>query len=334
MWSKSLISAWVAALTVLLITATATAQTCQTSDDMDPAVKSALISTAQNYFGMASRGDSASLRQNSIQSLASDFGSVETAVGDHKADFAGAQVVPRTAFLLTAEGAAPLERAEFLCGVFGAKGQTANSAEFIIPNLPPGQYGVVILDVSGSSQAHTVSFVLQKQGTIWKLGGFFVNNSQIKGHDGNWFATQARAFKAKGQNHNAWLYLLQARDLLSALPFMATRVTDEIYEESDALKPADLPGENTPVDLSAGGKTYKLIAAYPLQVGKDLDLVVKYQSADVSDTSKTFQENLAVMKALVTKFPELREAFDGIVTRAVEPSGKDWGSMTPMKDIK
>ena len=41
-----------------------------------------------------------------------------------------------------------------------------------------------------------------------------------------------------------------------------------------------------------------------------------------------------VIKALVTKYPEFRDAFDGVVVRAVEPSGKDYGAMLPMKDIK
>jgi hypothetical protein len=61
---------------------------------------------------------------------------------------------------------------------------------------------------------------------------------------------------------------------------------------------------------------------------------VKYQSADVSDTGKTFQDNLAVMKALLAKYPEWRDGFAGIVARAVEPSGRDYGSMLPMKEIK
>ena len=73
---------------------------------------------------------------------------------------------------------------------------------------------------------------------------------------------------------------------------------------------------------------------FPLLVGNDLDLVVKYQSADVSNTAATFQDNMAVMKARVTKYPEYREAFAGVVARAVEPSGKDYGSLLPMKDIK
>ena len=50
--------------------------------------------------------------------------------------------------------------------------------------------------------------------------------------------------------------------------------------------------------------------------------MVRYQSADVSDTGQTFQDNTAVMKALVAKYPEFRDAFAGIVVRAVEPSGQ------------
>jgi len=100
------------------------------------------------------------------------------------------------------------------------------------------------------------------------------------------------------------------------------------------LKPADLPADGGTVELSAGGKSFKLTAMFPVPVGQDLDLVAKYQSADVSDTAKTFQDNTAVMKALLVKYPEFRDAFDGVVVRAVESSGKDFGSMLPMKDIK
>ncbi|HEV7220092.1 MAG: hypothetical protein ACHP8A_06530 [Terriglobales bacterium] len=321
-------------LAALMVVSTSHAQTCMTADDMDAATKSALTATAKNYFAMAARGDSASLKQSAIPSLAADFSSVETAVSDHKADFATAQANPRPPFLLKAEGTAPSARAEFLCGVFGANGQTADSAEFVIPNLPPGEYGIVILDVPTTKQPYTVSFVLQHEATAWKLGGFFVKETQVNGHDGNWFATQARAFKAKGQTHNAWLYFVQARDLISPVPFMYTLRTDKLYEEAQTLKPADFPVNGASADLVAAGKTYKLTAVFPLLVASDLDLVVKYESPSVSDTTKTFQDNMAVMKALVTKFPELRDAFAGIVARAVEPSGRDYGSLLTMKDIK
>ncbi len=310
------------------------AQTCLTADDMDAANKAALISTGKGFFDLAAHGDSASLRQKAIPSLAANFADVETAIADHKADFAGTQANPRPPFLLKAEGTAPLARAEFLCGVFGANGQTATSAEFVIPNLPPGEYGIVILDVPTSKQPYTVSFVLQQDGATWKLGGFFIKDTQVNAHDGDWFATQARSFKAKGQTRDAWLYFVQARDLMSPVPFMYTLKTDKLYEESQTVKPTDLPAAGNPVDLPANGKTYKLTTIFPLPEGKDLDVVVKYESPDISDTTKTFQDNMAVTKALIAKFPELRDAFNAVVSRAVEPSGRDYGSLLLMKDIK
>lgn len=327
-------------LTILLLGAMLTfskaaqAQTCLTTEDMDPATKTALLTTGQRFFDMAAKGDSATLRQNAIPSLAADFSGIETAIKDNQPNLSNAKATPRLPFLLKAEGTAPLDRAEFLCGVFGPNGQTATSSEFVIPNLPPGNYAIVILDVAPAKGAYTVSFVLQQSGTDWKLGGFYAKSTQIAGHDGDWFVSRAREFKAKGQFHNAWFYLVEARDLLVPVPFMYTQKTDKLYDESQAVKPSDLPADGTTSDLVAAGKTYKLTALFPLTVASDLDLVVKYQSADVSNTTQTFAENMVVIKALVTKYPEFHEAFDGVVARAVEPSGRDYGSLLPMKEIK
>lgn len=319
---------------VFFVAGAARAQTCYTSEDIDPATHAALVNTAKRYFEMVAKGDSATLRQNAIASLASDFSGVENAVKDNQENFSGTSATPREPYLLKAEGTAPLAKAEFLCGVFGPNGQTANSAEFVIPDLQPGNYAIVIVDVSTKNGPFTVSFVLQQQGNDWKLGGFYVKAAQITGHDGNWFSDKARAFKGKGQTHNAWLYFLEARELMVPLPFMYTQATDKLYDESESVKPSDLPAGGNTVDLGAGGKTYKLTAVFPMPVGRDFDLVVKYQSADVSNTALTFQENTAVIKALVAKFPEFRDAFDGMVARAVEPSGRDYGSLLPMKDMK
>ena len=321
---------WLAALLTFLSAIAAPAQTCLTAGDMDEASRSALLTTAKRFYDMAARGDSASLRQNAIVSLASNFSGIENAIKDNQANLAAAQATPRAPFLLKAEGTAPLARAEFLCGVFGAQGQSRDSVVFVIPNLPPGNYGIVTLDVPSVHGAYTVSFVLQQQASDWKLGGFYARQAQISGHDGNWFADRAREFKAKRQMHNAWFYYGEARELLVPVPFMATITTDKLYDEMQPVKSADLP----PTDLTAGGKTYKLTDLFPIPVANDFDLVVKYQSADVSDSGRTFQDNIAVMKALVAKYPELRDGFAGIVVRAVEPSGRDYGSMLAMKDIK
>jgi hypothetical protein len=127
---------------------------------------------------------------------------------------------------------------------------------------------------------------------------------------------------------------VEARSLVSPLPFMSTATTDKLYDESQKSQPADLPEDGKTVDLPAGASTYKVTALFPEMVGNDLDLIVKYQAADVSNTNQAYQSNITVMKTLVTKYPELRNAFAAVVARAVDPGGRDYGTMLAMKDIK
>jgi hypothetical protein len=301
---------------------------------MDASERTALEAAAKRYFEMSVRGDTAALKQNSIASVAAGFVGIETAVKENQPAFTSAKATVRPPFLLTADGPEPLARAEFLCGVFGKSGQTKDSSVFVLPNLPPGKYGVTILDVNGGQEPRTLTFVLQQEGADWKLAGFYAKASQAAGHDAAWFTERGRAFKTKAQNHNAWLYYREAIALSAPVDFISTLATDKLYDEAQATQPSDVPANGGTVDVSAGGKIYHLTEIFLLVVGDDLDVVAKYQAADVSNTAHTFQENMAVIKALVAKFPELREAFAGVVARAVEPSGRDYGSLLAMKDIK
>lgn len=319
----------------VLLSGLALAQTCQTSDEMEAATRSAIPNAATKYFDMISRGDSASLKQYAIPSLANNFAGIEETIKENQPKLAGGHPAPRAPFVLKAEGTAPIPRAEFLCGIFNASGPTATSAEFIIPNLPPGTYGIQILDITTPKSSYTASFVLQQMGADWKLGGMFLRPAQVAGHDSAWYLTQANAFKSKGHPLVAWLYYLEGRELALAVPFMETQSIDKLYEEESNYKMPDFPGGDKTVDLvAANGKTYKLQQIFPYQVGDELHVIVKYQTPSVSDTGQTFQDNMAVMKALVTKYPELRDAFGGIVARGVESSGKDYGTMMPMSGLK
>jgi hypothetical protein len=321
-------------LVLLLFAAFGHAQNCQTSADMDASLRSALENAAKRYFDMAARGDAASLRQNSIDAVAANFAGIESAVKDNQPSLSGAKASVRPPFLLTAEGNQPLPRAEFLCGVFGAAGQTKESAVFVLNNLPPGKYGITILDVSGGKVPFTLTLILQQVGNDWKLAGFYPKSAQAAGHDVAWYAQRAREFKAKNQIHNAWLYYNEVNALSGPVNFMSTLATDKLYDEAHAAQPSDVPADGKSADLVSGGKTYHLSEIFPLVVGNDLDVVVRYQVPDISDNARVFQDNMAVIKGLVTKYPELREAFAGVIARAVDPAGHDYGTLLPMKDIK
>jgi hypothetical protein len=319
---------------LMFLASSAGAQTCQTASDMDASVRTAITTAGQRYFDMAAKGDTASLRQNSIPSLASDFAGIENTIKDHQQDLAGAPPNLKSSFLLDASNATPNERDEFYCGVFNRNGQTATSAAFYLNNLPPAKYAIVLIDANSAKGRTMFSEVLQQVGNDWKLGGLYVKSAQITGHDSDWFLNQARQYKAKGQNHNAWFYYLEARSLISPLPFMSTLATDKLYDESEPLRPTDLPANGKTAPLSAGTTTYKLTAIFPEAVGNDLDLIVKYESANVANTNLAYQDNVNVMKALVARFPELRDAFSAIVARAVDTTGHDYGTLLAMKDIK
>lgn len=309
------------------------AESCLTAEDMDAATRGNLISVALRDFDVIAKGDTASLRQSAIPSVAGDFAGIETAVKDNRSALAAAKATARPPFVLEAAGAAPIERAEFFCGVFGSKGQTRDSAVFTLSNLPPGKYGVVILDAPTAKGAYTVSMILQQLGADWKLGGLYIKAEELNAHGSDWFISHAQDFQRKGQLYNAWLYYSVARSLVSPLPFMSTAATDKLYDDSQKLQPADFPSEGKTTDLSAGATVYKLTALFPQAVANDLDLIVKYQAADISDTTRTYQSNVAVMKALIAKYPELRTAFAAVVARAVDPNGRDYGTLLAMKDI-
>jgi len=312
----------------------AAAQTCQTANDMDATLRTAISNAADRYFGMVVRGDSAALRQNAVASLASDFAGVDNTIKAHQQELSGTQPTIKSSFLLNAQDSTPNQRAEFWCGVFNKNGQTANSAAFYLDNLPPGKYPVILIDANSPKGRTMFSEILQQSGNDWKLAGLYIKSSQIAGHDSDWFLNQARQYKAKGQMHNAWFYYLEARSLISPLPFMSTLATDKLYDESQPLQPTDLPAGGKSASLASPTSTYKLTAVFPEAVGNDLDLIVRYESANVSNTSLAYQENVNVMKALVTRFPEVREAFAAVVARAVDTSGRDYGTLLAMKDIK
>jgi hypothetical protein len=316
----------------LLLALPAVAQTCQEAGDIAPATRSAIESTAKDFQQMSARGDVNGLRAASIPSLAADFAGIEQAVHDNQQALNGPAAIRKT-YLLEQPGPAVAARAEFYCGVFGANGNTANSAGFVLPNLPAGHYALVIMDINGPKGPYTLSLILEQMGSAWKLGGYYAKSFQVAGHDSDWYAQKAREFKQKGQLHNAWFYFWQARDMAAPVPFMSTLKLDKLYEEAEQVRPSDLPTDAA-VTADLGGRNFKLMTAFPVVASDQLDLVVKYESSDVSNTTQSFQDNMALMRGLVIRYPELREGFAAIVARAVAPNGQDYGTLLAVKDIK
>jgi hypothetical protein len=307
--------------------ATALAQTCATANDMDAPTKSAIQHAAEQYAQEAVAGNTAAMQQNSIGNLATNFKAVENAVAENKANFANAQVSTRAVFLL--DYTSDQNRPEFYCGVFNSPDRTG----FIIQGLPVGKWAIAIEDVKGGKAPMTISQILQQEGGTWKLAGFYARPEQIGGHDSNWFLQRAREYRSKSQTHAAWFYYLLAWDLAAPLNFMSTAPLDKIADEMQQQRPPDLPLPQKPLNLTAGNQNFPVFQIQPLTVADVLYLLVRYNVPSIADRGLAFQNNMAVMKAIVERYPEYKDAFGGVVARATDPSGQDYGSLLAMDKI-
>ena len=314
---------------VFVLPASLIAQTCSSGSDLDAATKSAIDAAATQYMNMSKNGDVAGLKANAIPGIAGDFGPIEQAVVTNKPYFAEGTATVTGTYLLDASQLKATQRADFYCGIYNSPERLS----FSINNLPPGKYAVAIQKVNGKEPI-TLSLVLQNLGGAWKLAGYYPRLDAIGGHDGQWYLNQARQYKAQGKLHDAWFYYLTAWDLTAPVNFMSTPQLDKIAEEMQSARPADLPSQSALLSLSANGKVFRVTELTAVPVEDKLDLRVIYQSADAANSGLAFQDNMAVIHAIVAKYPELRDAFDTVIARAVDGSGHEYGSLLPMKEIK
>jgi len=313
------------------LAASCAAQECFSGSEIDLVTAKAVAAAAQQYFNLSAQGDVAGLKANAVPEVAANFHGIEQAVIANKATFAQGQLAETRIFVLDASNSKTTwQRAEFYCGIYNSPDRVG----FAIPNLPPGRYAVTIAKVTGKDPI-TLTMILQDAGkNTWKLGGYYARRNSIGDHDGQWFLTKAREYKDKGQHLNAWFYYLTAWDLLAPVDFMSTPQLDKLTDEIQAARPADVPNVSAPLELSAGGKSFKVAELAAVAVGPDFDLRVQYETPDASNPALASQDNSAMMKALLGKYPELRDGFTALIARATDSGGHEYGTLTPMKDIK
>lgn len=315
----SLVALGLAMLLLTFAVGQLAAQNCYTAAEMEPAVRASLEGTAAQDFRSAQQNVSA-------QQASADF-NIGDVIAANPELFQG-QASIRSVYLLDNTRPAGA-RGEFFCGIYNSPNRVA----LIFNGLPAGRYGIVIQDVTGATPG-TVSWVLRQNASQWRVAGLIPKLGLFAGHDGNWYLSQARAYRAKGQNHNAWLYYKIALDLLQPLGALNTPQLERLDDEAQQTMPPDLPVSGRPYDLSLDGRVFRLTEVFATPVGSSLDLVVKYQQPDISDTTKTYQSNMAVIRGLAGRYPELRSAFAGVVARAVTPAGQEYGTLLAMQDIK
>jgi hypothetical protein len=320
------------------------AETCTTQSQMKDADRDALAKAAAAMAAKIQANDTAGVRAATVAEYQQDFSGMANTVAATAPKLSGAQIEVEQIYVLDASGLAKTASggnpdAQFYCTL----NQTANEAEFSIPQLPPGKYAFAMVRMESASPWRLSLLLRQEQGN-WLLAGLYPKQLTAAGHDGLWYWKQARALDAgtgaAKEPWNAWLYYQEAQVLLLPAGFVSSTHLDKLQTEATAAAPPAVSGglsADAPLVVKgADGAEFRFTALtvqdFP---GADkVDVAAHIKVAELGDGTAARKRNIDAMTALVAAHPELRKAFHGVWVFADAPGESPYGTEMAMTEIK
>ncbi len=314
------------------------AEVCTSQSAMKPGQRDGLTAAATRLAMEVEKADDATLRSDSIGDLQANFTPVTNLVAATAPHLRGAaarveQVYVLDASTLTkaADGANP--DAQFYCTL----NKSAAEADFTIPQLPPGVYGFAMVRFEGAAPWR-VSMLLRQEAGVWKLAGLYPKALTADGHEGLWFWTQARSLAAAKESWTAWLYLQEARLLLTPAGFVSSthlvKLGDEVTAATPPALSAGLSAETPLVLKGADGAEFRVTALSVDALGADrLDVSEHIKADALGDGTAARKRNADAAAALLAAHPELRKAFHGVLVSTDVPNQAPFATELSMAEI-
>jgi hypothetical protein len=295
----------------------AAAETCITQSQMQPAERDALAAAAQQLAERIQANDSAAVQALTIAEFRSDFSGIAGVIASTAPQLKAGSLEVEQIYILDASkltktpgGGNP--DAQFFCFL----NQTQQEAEFSIPQLPPARYAFAMVKVNNAAPWR-VSMLLEQEGGKWLLAGLYPKALMAAGHDGLWFWQQARAMQAAKDSWDAWLYFIEAQNLLRPAPFVASTHLDKLQSELGSAAPSAVSGLSTEQPLvvkAADGTEFRFtqFATDDAFGRQGIDVVAHLRVDALGDAETARKRNDAAAAALVAAHPELRKNFHGV----------------------
>ena len=309
----------IAAALCLFSASSAYAVSCTTQAEMKEPERAALVSTAHTIATDMQANNASAVKAATIPSVASNFNGIASSIQKISSDLAGATINVTSVYDLEASDAQPGEDAvQFFCGV------AANDLHVIfnIPGLPAGHFAFVIVEATGVKNPQRLSMLLEKSGAqngAWQLAGFFPRPLTSAGHDGVWYWAKARDYNKAGHPWTAYFYYQTAVYLLLPAEFVDSNNFDKLVQELRGATPGGLPGAQ-PMSINVDGSPVPITNIRTDSTFGGFDLVVRYETADVSNPAAARTKTIALMKALLALHPEWKDAFHGLWVFANAPN--------------
>jgi|GEM_PF-130410 len=314
-----------------LLARNANAASCRTQSQLTAGQRDALSSTARVLAAQVQSGDVQALRDNTIPSVAANFGGIAASAQRLEPLIQHATVTVDGLYTLDATNEPPgAHPTDFFCG--------SPVISFHFGSLPRGSYALAIVHATGVPKPQQISFILSETPqSRWMLAGFFARPMTILGHDGLWYWTRASAYARRSMNWNAWFYYQTAASLLDPVAFLSSPNLVKLRQESDRVRPQALPGVR-PMILNAEGSSFAITSIGVTEELGGFDLEIYYtpnpgQVAQLHDPVAARKQVVGIMTALLALHPELRMAFRGLWVRANQGNASIYALDLSMKEI-
>jgi hypothetical protein len=330
---RSLLPGLSATALCLLLAGNAYAVSCTTQAELKEPERAAIALAAHSLATKMQANDVNGVRATTIPSVASNFNGIASSIQKLNPELAGATLNVTAVYDLDASDVQPGENSvQFFCGV------AANDLHVIfnIPGLPAGHFAFAIVEASGVKNPQRLSMLLEKSGPqnggTWQLAGFFPRPLMSAGHDGVWYWAKAREYEKSGHPWTAYFYYQTAVYLLHPAEFLDSNNFDKLVQELRGATPGGLPGAQ-PMMVNVDGAPVAITNIRTDSTFGGFDLVVRYETADVSNLAATRTKSVALMKALLALHPEWKDAFHGMWVFAAAPNQPPFSLELPMSQI-
>ena len=284
------------------------AVSCIPQGEMKPADLQALLAAATPLAESIAAQNFDSLRASLLPAVTGDWESIRNVAQSGAPLLKGGALHWRNAYLLDAPDLTAPTDAQFFC----TNADSSTTVTINLHNLPKGRYALLMADYPGAPMAGQLGMILGFD-TQWKLGGLFIREGALEGHDGIWYWNQARDQAKKSSGWDAWFSYDVARWLLLPLDFLSSPNLERLNAEQMRLKGSPIDSlpitakaiENSP----AAGKSWKITALHLDTTLHEPDLGLVYEGTGLTDPAASRAEATAVMSSLLRLHPELRPAF-------------------------
>lgn len=316
---------------------------CTTQSTMDAATRIGIEQAGIKFVQQAQNAEITAMRANTIPAYSGDnFSGIQASIQEASPNLKGTKLRSDSVWLLDASNLKPSpdgtpQDGQFFCSLRGASSEVS----FVIPSLPTGKYALAVVDSVSEKNPWQIAVLMQQIAGDWRLAGFYPRATLAGGHDGLWYWRSARAFAAKRQMWNAWLYYREAVSLLRPVGFMSSTHLDKLLDEmSKATPPAIAQGLSAehPLALKNSDGSYTFVTSLGTDRSMNTSLIdivlhIKVDSS-LEDVAQARIRNRTAAVTFVRNYPELRAAFHGIWILAETSGGSPFATEEPMNNLQ